>query len=201
MSNKLNSGSLDTLKVGDVLMKHVQTTSTGGYQVCFIENINRGGNAGSSALSDLNYSDSRFQRGSRMYVYATAQLSDLEKALGIDGLDIENMDFAAETTKSGKVINCATLNILNPVNVLNGKKFKVQIDEDTKPLDEWQANNDAYKVNPATGEALMKDGQHIYSKNTLTYEDSVQHTLIAHDREPVAAEQPVQNFEAELEMI
>ena len=136
-----------------------------------------------------------------MYVYANAQLSDLEKVLGIDGLDIENMDFAAETTKSGKVINCATLNILNPVNVLNGKTFKVQINEDIKPLDKWQADNDAYKVNPATGEALMKDGQHIYSKNSLTYEDSVQHAFVAHDTAPVAAEQPVQNFEAELEMI
>ena len=189
MANQLNSGSLDTLNVGDVLMRHVQTTSTGGYQVCVIENINRSGSSASnSALTDLNYSNSRFQRGSRTYVYTTCELSDLEKILGIDGLDIENMEFKSETTKSGKVISCVHLNVLNPVNMLNNKAFKVQINEDVKPHDEWQKKNDTYKVNPATGEALMKGENNIYAKNTLTYEDSREHVMVAHDRDEVAVE-------------
>tara|TARA_R110002012_G_scaffold290829_1_gene485008 strand:+ start:81 stop:674 length:594 start_codon:yes stop_codon:yes gene_type:complete len=197
MANQLNSGSLSTLNVDDVLLTHVEKSANGGFRAEFVQNINRGGDTSDDVLAMMNASDPRFQRGSKTYTWTRATLSDLETLLAIPGLDIENSDFVTITSKSGKVREVTNLNILNPE--FNSKKLSVQITETTEPT-EWQkANDTGYKVNPATSEVLTKDGMNIY-RNTKMVLGEAEHTFIQHDRVEVKIEEAV-TASAELEMM
>ena len=198
MANQLNSGSLDTLKLDDVLLTHIERTANGGYKAEFVQHISRNnGTEGDDVLAMMNASDPRFQRGSKTYTWTRATLSDLETLLAIPGLDIENSDFVTITSKSGKVREVTNLNILNPE--FNSKKLSVQITETTEPT-EWQkANDTGYKVNPATSEVLTKDGMNIY-RNTKMVLGEAEHTFIQHDRVEVKIEEAV-TASAELEMM
>jgi len=214
MANQLNSGSLDTLKLDETLLVHIQKSANDSYQALFVEKIDRSIISGTSVtettdrpvnvLADLNYSDDRFRRGGNNHVYVKATAKDLEAKLQIAGLDIENADFTPIMTKGGKTKQALTLNILNPVNVENGCRFRVVLSEDTTP-DTWQANNNDFKVNPSTGEALMKDGKHIYSHHYITYAkgDGYKdyHTLVQHDRVNVAVEQSLAEATQEMSMM
>jgi hypothetical protein len=186
MANQLNSGSLDTLKVDDVILTHVEKTASGGYRAEFVEHINRGGTGSDDVLAMMNASDPRFQRGSKTYTWVPATITDVETLLNIDGLDIENMEFVSITSKSGKVRQVVPLNILNPE--FNGKRLRVEITETTTPTDWQKANDTGYKVNPATGETLEKDGQKIYRNTRMTINEPV-HTFIQHDRVEVKVEE------------
>ena len=194
MANLLNSGSLDTLNIDQTLLLQVQQTANDTYQAVFIEKIQRSNVATDDddsgeidALASMNYGDDRFQRGSKTYVYTKVTAEGLEKLLNIDNLDIENSTFVSQTTKAGKVIQVLKLNILNPINMdaeHPGYKmrWRVKIVEDTNPT-EWQAANNAGKINPSTGEVLSKDGKAIYTHNRVVYSHSpAKHTLVEHDR-------------------
>lgn len=197
MANQLNSGSLSTLNVDDVLLTHVEKSANGGFRAEFVQNINRGGDTSDDVLAMMNASDPRFQRGSKTYTWTRATLSDLETLLAIPGLDIENSDFVTITSKSGKVREVTNLNILNPE--FNGKKLSVQITETTEPTDWQKANDTGYKVNPATSEVLTKDGKNIY-RNTKMVLGQAEHTFIQHDRVEVKIEEAI-TASAELEMM
>jgi hypothetical protein len=185
MANQLNSGSLSTLNVDDVLLTHVEKSANGGFRAEFVQNINRGGDTSDDVLAMMNASDPRFQRGSKTYTWTRATLSDLETLLAIPGLDIENSDFVTITSKSGKVREVTNLNILNPE--FNGKKLSVQITETTEPTDWQKANDTGYKVNPATSEVLTKDGKNIY-RNTKMVLGQAEHNFIQNDRVEVKIE-------------
>jgi len=184
MANQLNSGSLDTLKVDDVILTHVERTANGGYRAEFVEHINRGGTGSDDVLAMMNASDPRFQRGSKTYTWVPATITDVETLLNIDGLDIENSEFVSITSKAGKVRQVVPLNILNPE--FNGNKLRVEITETTTPTDWQKANGVGHKVNPATNEILLKDGQKIYRNTKMTIKEPV-HTFVQHDRVDVAA--------------
>lgn len=199
MANQLNSGNLNTLKLDETLLVRVQKTANDSYQALFVENIDRSvinktesdnTETIANALAELNYSNDKFRRGGKNHVYITATAKDLERVLQIPELDIENSDFGPITTKSGKTKYALDLNILNPMNMDTESKFyqqrfRVRLVEDTTP-DAWQANNDDFKVNPSTGEALMKDGKHIYTHHTITFSkgDGFKdyHQLVQHDK-------------------
>jgi hypothetical protein len=204
MANQLNSGGLDTLKLDETLLVHIQKGANDSYQLLFVENIDRGminktetetTESVVNVLSDLNYSDDRFRRGGKNHVYVKSTPQDIEKRLNIPGLDIENADFSTIQTKNGKTKQALILNVLNPVNMdkdsaFYEQRFRIVLREDTTP-DSWQLNNNDFKVNPSTSEALMKDGKHIYSHHMVTYAkgDGFKdyHQLVQHDRVDVAA--------------
>ncbi len=197
MANQLNSGSLDTLKVDEVLLTHVEKTANGGFKAEFVQNINRSGDTSDDVLAMMNASDPRFKRGSKTYNWTKSTLADLETLLNIPGLDIENSDFVTITSKTGKVREVTYLNILNPE--YNGQKVRVQITETTEATD-WQRDNDTgYKVNPATSEVLTKDGKNIY-RNTKLVLHEPNHTYVQHDRVEVKIEEAI-TAKAELEMM
>tara|TARA_R100000541_G_scaffold41593_1_gene49027 strand:+ start:1844 stop:2437 length:594 start_codon:yes stop_codon:yes gene_type:complete len=197
MANQLNSGSLDTLKVDEVLLTHVEKTANGGFRAEFVQNINRGGDTTDDVLAMMNASDPRFKRGSKTYNWTKSTITDLETLLNVPGLDIENSEFVAITSKTGKVREVTYLNILNPE--YNGQKVSVQITETTEATD-WQRDNDTgYKVNPATSEVLTKDGKNIY-RNTKLVLGEPTHTYVQHDRVEVKIEEAM-TATASMEML
>jgi hypothetical protein len=197
MANQLNSGSLDTLKLGDVLLTHIERTANGSYKAEFVQHINRGGDTSDDVLAMMNASDPRFQRGSKTYNWTPTTLQDIETLLAIPSLDLENSNYVAVTTKGGKVRDVVQLNILNPL--YNGHKVSVQITETTIPTDWQKANDTGFKVNPATSEVLTKDGMNIY-RNTKMVLGEANHTFIQHDRVEVKIEE-AQKVAASLDMM
>ena len=198
MANQLNSGSLDTLKLDDVLLTHIERTANGGYKAEFVQHISRNnGTEGDDVLAMMNASDPRFQRGSKTYNWTPTTLQDIETLLAIPSLDLENSNYVAVTTKGGKVRDVVQLNILNPE--YNGHKVSVQITETTEATDWQKANDTGFKVNPATSEVLTKDGMNIY-RNTKMVLGEANHTFIQHDKVEVKIEE-AQKVAASLDMM
>lgn len=214
MANQLNSGSLNTLKLDQTLLSHVQKAANDSYQACFIERIDRNtapptnesDNDEIDALSILNYGDDRFQQGSKTYVYKriTPESIELLSIKNADGtaFNLDAAIFSAKTTKAGKVVQACDLNILNPVvsatdhpNV--GMRFRVKLVETHEPT-QWQADNNGHKINPSTKEdltvtdAATGEIKKIYSAhNVVLSTANPKHMLIAHDKVTVTAEAKV----------
>tara|TARA_R100001463_G_scaffold100807_1_gene155274 strand:+ start:739 stop:1404 length:666 start_codon:yes stop_codon:yes gene_type:complete len=221
MANLLNSGSLNTLKLDETLLSHVQKAANDSYQACFVERIDRNGtpptdsdNDEIDALSTLNYGDSRFQRGSVTYVYTriTPESIALMNIKNADGsnFDLDAAEFSAKTTKAGKVVQACDLNILNPTiqestHPAMGMRYRVKLVETHEPT-QWQLDNSAHKINPSTKEELTVtdpatgEVKKIYSGHKMVFATAnPKHMLIAHDRVAVTSESNV--VQEEMSMI
>ena len=116
--NQLNSGSLDTLEVGQTLLISARQISNGKISLEFAEKITAKDRP-VSALTVLNASDDRFSSGARRG-WATAEPIDASKAFDVNFGD----DGEWYSSDRGEMMD---LDILNPT--FDGTRFRVQITE------------------------------------------------------------------------
>lgn len=172
--NQLNSGSLDTLEVGQTLLISARQVSNGKISLEFAEKITAKDRP-VSALTILNASDDRFSSGARRG-WATAEPIDASNAFEINFGD----DGEWYTSEKGEMMD---LDILNPE--FNGVRFKVQITETTEPT-EWQAENveRAAKRAGKDGDYITHEGDYIFSNSDiilLPEDQNANHTWLTPD--------------------
>lgn len=155
--NQLNSGSLDSLKVGETLLISARQVANGKISLEFAEKITAKDRP-VSALTVLNASDDRFSSGARRG-WATAEPIDASNAFGVNFGD----DGEWYTSERGEMMD---LDILNPE--FNGVRFRVQISETTEPT-EWQAENleRAAKKAGKDGDYITHNGDYIFSNSDV----------------------------------
>lgn len=180
MKNTLNSGSLDTLKSGQVLLLNATQVKGGKVQLEFAEVINTpGSNTSANVLRMFNKSDDRFATKARRG-WLTSQPEDAEELLGLEEDTLADFD-EYKTVKVGKKKKSVLeLNILNPS--IDGDRLVLQITETTKPND-WQRDNKATaaKRRGKDGEYITHNGKKIYSNVDVVLEEQCQHTLLKAD--------------------
>ena len=186
MANQLNSGSLDTLKVGQTLLTKVTRTSTNKVQIEIAEKIQNTtstsslGDGFSNALSMLNASDGAFSAGKPRRHWAAVEPIDLEMMLNIDGLDLETGDYKTETVQTSngpKQVEVIYLNILNPqanVDPTTGEsiaeRMRLRIVETTEG-NEWDTAHPQTKAKRRGkgGDYILHNGNYIFNKNQILF--------------------------------
>lgn len=182
--NELNSGSLDTLKVGETLLISARQINNGKISLEFAEKITAKDRP-VSALTVLNASDDRFSSGARRG-WATAEPLDASKAFDVNFGD----DGEWYTSERGEMMD---LDILNPT--FNDVRFRVQITETTEPT-EWQAENleRAAKRAGKDGDYITHKGDYIFSNSDiilLPEGEDANHTWLTPDTERMASKAKV----------
>ena len=179
MANLLHSGDLNTLKLGQTLLTRFRKIEGGFVQMELAEV--KEGSRGLSAAFVFNQSDNRFSRNSARRAWQPATPADVQSALGISVGD----DQAWEMDEMGNEI--LTVNILNPVASFEGQEFplRVQIVETTEPTDWQRANiNTAAKRKGRDGEFILHDGEYIFTRSSIVFNEPVDVYLEA-DTAPV----------------
>ena len=179
MANLLHSGDLNTLKLGQTLLTRFRKIEGGFVQMELAEV--KEGSRGLSAAFVFNQSDNRFSRNSARRAWQPATPADVQSALGISVGD----DQAWEMDDMGNEI--LNVSILNPVASFEGQEFplRVQIVETTEPT-EWQrANiNTAAKRKGRDGEFILHNGEYIFTRSSIVFNEPVDMYLDA-DTAPV----------------
>tara|TARA_B110000908_G_scaffold84448_1_gene100867 strand:- start:556 stop:1146 length:591 start_codon:yes stop_codon:yes gene_type:complete len=175
MGNSINSGSLNTLKLGDTLLLTARKVKGDKISLEFAE-VLKVQEGPVTAVSRFNRSDSRFgNRARRAWVNVTVE--DVSADLGMDFSD-NNPEW--EMTPRGEMLE---LNMLNPT--VEGERIRVAVNETTEP-DAYQADHieTAAKRKGKDGEFIKHNGEYIFS-NTLVVitNDVVEHTLLEADVE------------------
>tara|TARA_R110000824_G_scaffold15966_3_gene66771 strand:- start:120 stop:707 length:588 start_codon:yes stop_codon:yes gene_type:complete len=186
MENMVNSGSISTLKAGEVLLMHARQVSGGKVQLELAEKIASAQTI--NPLSIFNKSDERFSSGGARRAWLTAEPTDASEYLGIDvsedaeGWAVDDM---------GRTI--LSLNILNPsVKVGDSThNLRVEVEETTEPND-WQSANleTSAKRAGAGGAFIMHDGKYVFSNTRIVF-DMPNHTFLAKDAASVNANEKV----------
>ena len=179
MANLLHSGDLNTLKLGQTLLTRFKKIEGGFVQMELAEV--KEGSRGLSAAFVFNQSDNRFSRNSARRAWQPATPADVQSALGISVGD----DQAWEMDEMGNEI--LTVNILNPVASFEGQDYplRVQIVETTEPTDWQRANiNTAAKRKGRDGEFILHDGEYIFTRSSIVFNEPVDVYLEA-DTAPV----------------
>ena len=165
MTNQLNSGSLDTLKMGQCLLTKAYKTNTDKIQLEFAE-IVEDKDRPVSALTVLNASDSRFSSGARRG-WATAEITDASKIFGVNFGD--DGDWYLGEKSNGKPCEMMDLNILNPI--FNDRYFRVRIEETTEPTQsqrDWAESQGVDVIETQAkragkgGDYILHKGEHIF---------------------------------------
>lgn len=222
MANQLNSGTLDTLKVGQTLLTKVTKVKGNKVQAEFAERIQNPnavsglGDGFENALGMLNASDDRFSAGKPRRHWPAVEALDLEVMLNVEGLDLENGEYVTETieTSAGpKQVEVMSLDILNPtayVNPATGeaieKRMRLRIVE-TVDGTEWDTANHETKAKRrgAGGEFMLHGGNYIFNRNQIIFADDlsdnvkVPHTFLASDTASVTS--TVENDEEVIEEV
>lgn len=173
MDNQLNSGRLDTLKLGQTLLLSARKVRNGKLQLEFAEvlTVSEGPK---TALSRFNRSDSRFGSRARR-AWVITEMSDISADLGVDFSDNNE---GWEMTPKGEVLE---LNMLNPV--VDGERIRIMVSETVTP-NEYQAENieTSAKRRGKGGDFILHDGEYIFS-NTLVVitNETITHTLLEAD--------------------
>ena len=193
MANQLNSGSLDTLKVGQTLLTKVTRTSTNKVQIEIAERIQNANSSSSlgdgftNALSMMNASDSSFSAGKPRRHWAAVEPIDLEMMLNIDGLDLETGEYTTETVETAngpKQVQVMHLNILNPeanIDPTTGeviaKRMRLRIVETTEGS-EWDVAHPETKAKRRGkgGDYILHNGNYIFNKNQILFSDDLSDT-------------------------
>jgi hypothetical protein len=175
MGNSINSGSLNTLKLGDTLLLTARKVKGDKISLEFAE-VLKVQEGPVTAVSRFNRSDSRFgNRARRAWVNVTVE--DVSADLGMDFSD-NNPEW--EMTPRGEMLE---LNMLNPT--VEGERIRVAVNETTEP-DAYQADHieTAAKRKGKDGEFIKHNGEYIFS-NTLVVitNEVIEHTLLEADVE------------------
>jgi len=180
MENTLNSGSLDTLKQGQVLLVSATQVKGGKIQLEFAEVLNTPGAADSKGvLRMFNKSDDRFSSRARRG-WLTSQPEDAEELLGLPEDTLSDFDEYQKVKVGNTKKKVLMLNILNPS--IDGDRLVLQITETTKPTD-WQRENKstAAKRRGKDGEYITHNGKKIYSNVDIVLEEQCSHTFLKAD--------------------
>tara|TARA_R110002012_G_scaffold23430_5_gene79538 strand:- start:1445 stop:2143 length:699 start_codon:yes stop_codon:yes gene_type:complete len=195
MANQLNSGSLDTLKVGQTLLTKVTKTSTNKVQIELAERIQNTnspsslGDGFTNALGMLNASDGAFSAGKPRRHWAAVEPIDLEMMLNIDGLDLETGDYQIETVQTAngpKQVEVMYLNILNPQvdvdpttgEVMSPERLRIRIVE-TVEGNEWDMAHPETKAKRRGkgGDYILHNGNYIFNKNQVLFSKDLSTTV------------------------
>jgi hypothetical protein len=173
MDNQVDSGALNTLKLGDTLLVGGRKVKGDKISLEFAE-VLKVQEGPVSALGRFNRSDTRFgNRARRAWVNVTVE--DITADLGIDFSD-NNAGW--ELTPKGDIL---TLNMLNPT--VEGERIRIAINETVEP-DVYQADNveTSAKRKGKDGDYIKHNGDYIFS-NTLVVitNEKVEHTLLEGD--------------------
>ena len=193
MANQINSGSLDTLKVGQTLLTKVTRTSTNKVQIEIAERIQNANSSSSlgdgftNALGMMNASDSSFSAGKPRRHWAEVEPIDLEMMLNVEGLDLETGNYVTETIQTAngpKQVQVMHLNILNPeanIDPTTGeaiaKRMRLRIVETTEGS-EWDVAHPETKAKRRGkgGDYILHDGNYIFNKNQVLFSDDLSDT-------------------------
>ena len=167
-NNQLNTGSLNSLQVGECLLTKAYKTKTDKIQLEFAEKVVTKDRP-MSALTVLNSSDIKFSSGARRG-WATAEITDASDIFGVNFGD--DGDWYIGEKANGKECEMLDLNILNPI--FNDLSFRVRIVETTEPTKSQQKYADELGVDVAETQAKRagKDGDHILHKGQHIFMNS-----------------------------
>ena len=190
--NIIGSGSLDTLKSGEVILLQGRKIINDKVQLEFAEKLNTGlaGKRKRTAVALLNSSDPNFSSGAQRGYTSTVKADVLEH-MGID-LGDDNKNWEITASRNGEEQETITLNILNPVTK-DGDIFKLEITETVEPT-EWQKINakTACKTAGKGGAEITHEGQLIFRNSAVVIldpndpEDVVEHILLKPDPRNIA---------------
>ena len=182
MDNQLNSGALNTLKYGEVLLISARKVKGDKIQLEFGEVMQKL-DGPVNAVSKFNRSDARFGNKARR-AWVSGVVADITEDLGIDFSDVNG---EWELTSNGETLE---LNVLNPI--VDGERCRIIITETTEGDDYQIANREkTAKRKGKEGEYMLFNGENIYSKTSITFtNDSTDemHTLLEADVENVDTE-------------
>ena len=181
MPNKLNTGSLDTLKTGDTLLVNARKVKNNKIHLEFAEVI-KSGSRPMNVLSLLNKSDERFSSNARR-AWVTAEPTDAEEYFGVD--------FGPRAEwymgERGEVLD---LDILNPT--MDETRCRIIITETTEAT-EWQNDNltTSAKRKGKDGDYITHQGAYVFSNTSVTLtndEDTSElHSFLESDTETINA--------------
>jgi|TARA_R110000744_G_scaffold68352_3_gene139058 hypothetical protein len=184
MQNKINSGSLDTLKPGQCLLVNCRPTTSGDKMYLeFAEAMETSpSRLSTSALSTLNSDDPRFQQKARR-AWTTATPKRMMELFGID-VSEENTNWT-EGMVGNREVQMLPLNIVNPYHPELDKFFKIQIRETVDPS-EWQAENveRSAKRKGTEGAFITHKSFYIFSNPTVVLADEdevIEHQMLDAD--------------------
>ena len=205
-----NSGSLDTLAVGDTLLvdiRRVKDDSEGNpqFQCHFAERIQKGMQI-SSVLSRANRFNPSFQARAQRKYQLWHPLA-IKEDFGIDVI-ARLGEFVAENV-NGKTVQVLPVNILNPVFANDLKRPRIQINETNIPTDadrrraqelgSWDRLENVKKIpNSETGvaEVVTSGGNLIFVNRTIVDQEPVHIWLEMDNRapsKPIVKGAPVMN--------
>tara|TARA_R110000744_G_scaffold226024_1_gene344405 strand:- start:5 stop:604 length:600 start_codon:yes stop_codon:yes gene_type:complete len=182
MDNQVNSGALNTLKYGEVLLISARKVKGGKVQLEFGEVMQKL-DGPVNAVSKFNRSDARFGNKARR-AWVSGVVADITEDLGIDFSDVND---EWELTSNGETLE---LNVLNPI--VDGERCRIIITETTEGDDYQIANREkTAKRKGKEGAYILFNGKNIYSRTSITFtNDSTDdmHTLLEADVENVDTE-------------
>ena len=183
MANQLNSGSLDTLKVGQTLLTKVfKTKREGMVQIEIAEKVSNPNST--SALGEgftTFYSFANGGTGKPRRFWNPIEAIYLEAMLDIENLDIENGEYVLDPETGKEYMD---LNILNPTAYINpqtGEAVKLRMRGrviETVEGKQYDIDNQRYKVNPSTKDPVLHDGNYIYNKNQILFVQDISDDLV-----------------------
>ena len=178
MGNTLNSGSLESLKTGDVLLISARKVENGYISLQYAEIIPTGNNSNQMqrAVQYLNMSNPKFSTRARR-AWDSVSVEDCEKCFDLNFGD----DAEWYATEKGEMID---LNILNP-ETPDGRVFKLWIQETTKAT-KYQSENIETQAKRAgkDGDFITHNGDYIYSNVIAVIVDKgykIEHEFLAAD--------------------
>ena len=180
--NQVNSGTLNTLKYGEVLLISARKVKGDKIQLEFGEVMQKL-DGPVNAVSKFNRSDARFGNKARR-AWVSGVVADITEDLGIDFSDRND---GWELTSNGETLE---LNVLNPI--VDGERCRIIITETIKGDDYQIANREkTAKRKGKEGEYILFNGENIYSKTSITFTNDntdEMHTLLEADVENVDTE-------------
>lgn len=164
MNNVMNTGSLESLKLGESLLVSARKVANGHVQLELAEL--KEGSGGVSAAFVFNKSDDRFTSSSPRRAWQSGLPKDMEESLGIKFGD----DQPWQVNDKGQEI--LALNVLNPVATHRGMEFpmRVEVTETVTPT-EWDVENldTSAKRAGADGPFITHQGQYIFAKTKIVF--------------------------------
>ena len=164
MGNQINSGSLNTLKLGDTLLLSARKVKGDKISLEFAE-VLKVQEGPVTAVSRFNRSDARFgNRARRAWVNVTVE--DVSEDLG---MDFSDNNPAWEMTPRGEMLE---LNMFNPT--VEGERVRIQVLETTEP-DAWQADHieTTAKRKGKEGDFMKHNGDYIFSNTSVVISNEV----------------------------
>lgn len=181
MNNMMNSGSLATLKPGQVLAVQARKVANGKISIELGEKIAESASSGINLVKMANKGDDRFTGGGARRAWLTGTPEGLSEMFGIDFSSL-----TYDVNERGHEIS--PLNILSPVVSIETPlgveehAICVQVTETTEP-DEWQALNieTAAKRRGADGPICQHKGQPIFANTDVVLASQRKHTFLEMD--------------------